>query len=140
VGVRCRAHKCRGGVDGNGARPHPSVLFFRLKETRSGQVLKLVESYRDEAGRSRHRAVASLGNAPLARKDWKPVAKAIEDRLYGRKVLLARDLNAEHAAWVDRIVRQVGSEGRWQPQPEAADGEEYLDGVRAAAVSHTDTA
>lgn len=60
--------------------------------------------------------------------------------MYGREVLLARDLNAEHAAWVDRVVRQVGSEGRWQPQPEAADDEEYLDGVRASAVSHTDTA
>jgi hypothetical protein len=82
------------------------------KETRSGQVLKLVESYRDDTARPRHRAVVSLGNAPLAREDWKPVAKAVEDRLYGREALLARELSTEHAAWVDRIVRQVGNEGR----------------------------
>jgi transposase len=115
-------------------------MFFRLKETRSGQVLKLVESYRDDTARPRHRAVVSLGNAPLAREDWKPVAKAVEDRLYGRETLLARELSAEHAAWVDRIVRQVGSEGRWQPFAGPAPDEEYLDGVCALAVSHTDTA
>ena len=115
-------------------------MFFRLKEARSGQVLKLVESYRDDTARPRHRAVASLGNAPLAREDWKPVAKAVEDRLYGRETLLARELSAEHAAWVDRIVRQVGSEGRWHPFAGLAAEEEYLDGVRALAVSHTDTA
>lgn len=39
-------------------------MFFRLKPTRSGQVLKLVESYRDDTARPRHRAVASLGVAP----------------------------------------------------------------------------
>jgi len=115
-------------------------MFFRLKETRSGQVLKLVESYRDDTARPRHRAVVSLGNAALARADWKPVAKAVEDRLYGREALLARELSAEHAAWVDRIVRQVGSEGRWHPFAGPAAEEEYLDGVRTLAVSHTDTA
>ena len=115
-------------------------MFFRLKATRSGQVLKLVESYRDDTARPRHRAVVSLGNAALAREDWKPVAKAVEDRLYNRETLLERDLSAEHAAWVDRIVRQVGSEGRWQPFVSPAPDEEYLDGVRALAVSHTDTA
>ena len=115
-------------------------MFFRLKATRSGQVLKLVESYRDDTARPRHRAVVSLGNAALAREVWKSVAKAVEDRLYNRETLLARDLSTEHAAWVDRIVRQVGSEGRWQPFASPAPDEEYLDGVRALAVSHTDTA
>ena len=115
-------------------------MFFRLKATRSGQVLKLIESYRDDTARPRHRAVVSLGNAALAREDWKPVAKAVEDRLHNRETLLARNLSAEHAAWVDRIVRQVGSEGRWQPFVRPASDEEYLDGVRALAVSHTDTA
>lgn len=115
-------------------------MFFRLKETRSGQILKLVESYRDDTGRPRHRSVVSLGNAPLAREDWKPVAKAVEDRLYGRESLLGRELSEDLAAWVDRIVRQVGSEGRWQPFPSPTPEEEYLDGVRVLAVSHTDTA
>ena len=115
-------------------------MFFRLKITRSGQVLRLVESYRDEAARPRHRAVASLGNAPIGRPDWKPVAKAVEDRLYGREALLERALSQTQAQWVDRIVRQVGNEGKWQPLPQPAVSEETIDGVRADAVSHTDTA
>ncbi len=92
-------------------------MFFRLKETRSGQVLKLVESYRDDAARPRHRAVVSLGNAPLAREDWKPVAKAVEDRLYERDMLLARELSTECAAWVDRIVRRWATKAGGTPLP-----------------------
>lgn len=115
-------------------------MFFRLKITHSGQVLRLVESYRDDAARPRHRAVASLGNAPIDRADWKPVAKAVEDRLYGREVFLERPLNESQSRWVDRIVRQVGNEGRWQPLAKPTKDEEILDGVRADAVSHTETA
>jgi len=115
-------------------------MFFRLKITRSGQVLRLIESFRDETARPRHRAVASLGNAPLERADWKPIAKAVEDRLYTREALLERTLSETQRQWVDRIVRQVGNEGRWQPLPGPAASEEIIDGVRADAVSHTDTA
>lgn len=115
-------------------------MFFRLKETKSGQVLKLIESYRDDTARPRHRTVASLGNAQMAGVDWKRIAKAVEDRLYGREELLARDLSNAHAQWVDRIVRQVGSEERWKPLAKAPRAAEFIDGVRAEAVSHTDTA
>ena len=115
-------------------------MFFRLKETRSGQVLKLIESYRDDTARPRHRAVASLGNAPIAGADWKPIAKAVEDRLYGRETLWARDLSESQAMWVDRIVRQVGSEGRWQPFVQPWRTAEVINGVCGEAVSHTDTA
>ena len=115
-------------------------MFFRLKTTGSGQVLKLLESYRDDTAWPRHRSVASLGNAPIARADWKPIAKAVEERLYGRETLLARDVSEVHGQWVDRIVRQVGSEGRWQPFVEPPRTAEVIDGVQAEAVSHTDTA
>jgi transposase len=116
-------------------------MFFRLKATRSGQVLRLLESYRDDTGWSRHRAVVSLGNAPIVRADWKPIAKAVEDRLYGRETsLVVRDLSEIHTQWVDRIVRQVGSEGRWKPFAEPVHSAEVIDGVRMEAVSHTDTA
>lgn len=115
-------------------------MFFRLKPTRSGQVLKLIESYRDDTAQPRHRAVASLGNAPIARGDWKLIAKAVEDRLYGRETLLARDVSEDHAQWVDRIVRQVGSQGQWQPFAEPPRTAEVIDGVQAEGVSHTDTA
>lgn len=115
-------------------------MFFRIKTTRSGQVLKLIESYRDDTMRPRHRNVASLGNAPMARADWKPIAKAVEDRLYGRTTLVARCLSSNQEQWVDRIVRQVASEGRWQAFAEAPHATEVIDGVQAEGVSHTDTA
>jgi hypothetical protein len=81
-----------------------------------------------------------MGNAPIERADWKPIAKAVEDRLYGREALLERTLSEAQTHWVDRIVRQVGNEGRWQPLATAPANEDILDGVRADAVSHTDTA
>ena len=115
-------------------------MFFRLKPTRSGQVLKLVESYRDDTARPRHRAVASLGDAPLAPADWKPVAKSVEDRLYGRENIFSRNLSEVQLQWADRIVRQVSSEGRWHPFTEPSGTTEVIDGVRADAVSHSDTA
>lgn len=115
-------------------------MFFRIKTTQSGQVLKLVESYRDDLGRPRHRKVTSLGNAPVDRTDWKPIAKAVEDRLYGRAALLARDLSNDQARWVDRIVRQIASEGQWKALAEAPRSMEVIDGVQAEAVGHTDTA
>lgn len=116
------------------------AMFFRLKVTQSGQVLRLIESYRDAAAQPRHRAVVSLGNAPMDRADWKPIAKAVEDRLYGRQTLWVRDLSPSQTQWADRIVRQVGSEGRWQPFAEPRAKEPILDGVRADAISHTETA
>ena len=115
-------------------------MFFRLKTTPSGQVLRLLESYRDDTGRPRHRAVVSLGNASMARADWKPVAKATEERLYGRAELVGRELSEVQAQWVDRLARQVGNEGRWRPFAAPPVTEERIDGVRAEAVTHTDTA
>ena len=115
-------------------------MFFRLKPTRSGQVLKLIESYRDDTARSCHRSVVSLGNAPVAPADWKPIAKAVEDRLYGRDSMFPRHLSEVQLQWVDRIVRQVSSEGRWHPFAEASSNADVIDGVLADATSHTDTA
>jgi transposase len=115
-------------------------MFFRIKTTKSGQVLKLIESYRDDTLRPRHRNVASLGNAPLARADWKPIAKAVEDRLYGRAALMARALSDHQTLWTDRIVRQVASEGKWKAFNARASMPEVIDGVQAELVGHTDTA
>lgn len=115
-------------------------MFFRLKATKSGQVLKLVESYRDDTATSRHRAVASLGNAAIEQEDWKVIAKSVEDRLYGRDHLLARELSEKQRAWVDRIVRQVGSEGCWSPLVNIGNAGAVIDGVRADEVTHTETA
>jgi len=116
------------------------TMFFRLKPTKSGQVLKLVESYRDDTATSRHRTVASLGNAPIAREHWKPIAKTVEGRLYGQDDLIERELGIEEQQWVDRIVRQVSSEGRWRPLRRPDRNAPVVDGVLADEVSHTETA
>jgi len=115
-------------------------MFFRIKGTKSGQVLKLIESYRDDTMHPRHRNVVSLGNATIVRTDWKPIAKAVEDRLYGRVALMARNLSTEQAHWVDRIVRQVAVEGQWQALPKTPRAMEVIDGIQAEAVGHADTA
>jgi transposase len=116
-------------------------MFFRLKATQSGQVLKLVESYRDEFLRPRHRAVVSLGNAAIAPCDYKPIAKAVEDRLYARSALFVRALDAKQMSWVDRICRQVAQEGRWHAfAPQATSGDPVVDRVRIGEVTHEETA
>jgi transposase len=115
-------------------------MFFRLKQTTSGQVLKLIESYRDEASTPRHRTVASLGDAPIERSSWKPIAKTVEDRLYGRENLIVRELSDREQQWADRIVRQVESEGRWAATGQAEHAGPVIDGVLGEEVSHTATA
>ena len=47
-------------------------MFFRLKHSKSGQVLQLLESYRNQEGQPRQRVVVSLGDAALSRSDWRP--------------------------------------------------------------------
>ena len=58
-------------------------MFFRVKRTQSGQVVKLLESYRDTQGKPRHRTVVSLGNAPIPWSERRGIAKAVERGLYG---------------------------------------------------------
>lgn len=53
---------------------------------------------------------------------------------------MVRDLSTEQARWVDRIVRQVSSEGQWKALAEAPRTAEVIDGVQAEAVGHADTA
>jgi transposase len=115
-------------------------MFFRLKRTKSGQVLKLIESYRDDTAKPRHRTVASLGNAAIAREQWKPIAKVVEGQLYGHQELVARVLGTEEEQWVDRILRQVSSEGRWMRFRGVERTEPVIDGVLCDEVTHTETA
>ncbi len=115
-------------------------MFFRLKPTRSGQVLKLIESYRDETGKPRHRTVVSLGDASISREHWKPIAKVVEGRLYGYEELVERELGDEQQRWADRILRQVSSEGRWTPRLRISVAGPVVEGVLADEVTHTETA
>ena len=138
-------------------------MFFRLKTTKSGNVLKLLESYRDTENIPRHCLVASFGDAPLPKHLWKIVAKEVEERLEGQTCLFSKDLDEEAARWVDRIVLQVRREGKWKPavgkkaaqitdttnahkttpsttaeEPSPSEEELYLDGVCLNKIEHTE--
>ena len=76
-------------------------MFFRLKHSKSGQVLQLLESYRNSEGKPRQRVVVSLGDAGISRPDWGPIAKAVQKQLYGIEELLAPTVYAP-AAELDR--------------------------------------
>lgn len=129
-------------------RQHP-LMFFRLKKTSSGQVLKLIESYRDSEGVPRHRTVVSLGDAALAPAHYKPVARAVEARLYAHEALLDLELDQDCQSWADRIVRKVEQEGCWTRYAREAGGvcraapaedSGRIDGVIAGEVTHSQTA
>jgi hypothetical protein len=86
--------------------------------------------------------VLSLGDAPLAAEDWKGVAAAVSDRLYGQAPLLARELSATAQPWVDSITRRVMREARWLPlRPALSNPQaESLDGVLVDQVTHSQSA
>ena len=125
-------------------------MFFRLKKTKSGQVLKLIESYRDIDGVPRHRTVASLGDAAIVRDRYQPIAKAVEARLYAREELsLGLELDADCQDWVDRIIRKVEQDGTWTTNArdtagslQATQSKEsiLIDGVIGNQVTHSQSA
>ena len=117
-------------------------MFFRRKDSPSGRVLQLLESYRNPQGQPRHRVVISLGDAALAQDDWKAAAAAISAQLYGQPLLLPVELSPGAQKWVDSITRRIMREGRWLPlraavpDPQA----ESLDGVLVDQVTHGQSA
>ena len=119
-------------------------MFFRLKRSPSGRVLQLLESYRNLQAQPRQRVVVSLGQAPLAQRDWKPVARAVAARLYGQSELLPGELSPQARQWVDSITRRVAREGRWLPlrAPSAREcaGADSLDGVIIDQITHSQSA
>jgi len=117
-------------------------MFFRIKQSPSGQVLQLLESYRNPQGQPRQRVVISLGEAALAQADWKSVARAVADELYGEKPLLAPELSENGQKWADSITRRVMREGRWLPlRPALNDPQaESLDGVLVDQITHGQSA
>ena len=52
-----------GGLGGRlDTGPPGLTMFFRYKQSPSGQCLQLLEAYRNAQGQPRHRVVVSLGN------------------------------------------------------------------------------
>ena len=88
-------------------------MYFRIKKSPSGEVLQLLESYRNKEGKPRNRVVVSLGNARIRKDDWKEISQKVEAILYNITLLIDFELSREAKSWVDAIVKRVGREGRW---------------------------
>lgn len=125
-------------------------MYFRLKKNSCGQVLQLVEAYRNAQGKPGHRIVISLGNAAINEDERKTIAALVERRLYGYTDIFEQAQPQSIQTWVGSIVRQVDSHGKWHPlvkhsvsDPAPGDRtttpELVVDGVLVDQVSHTNT-
>lgn len=90
-------------------------MYFRIKIMKSGQVLQLIESYRNPEGLPRQRVVVSLGDARLPEMLWKDVARGVEADLYGQPMLFV-DERKDVQTWVRCITGQIERQGRWKPR------------------------
>ena len=120
-------------------------MFFRTKQSPSGQCLQLLESYRNPQGEPRHRVVVSLGDASIAEADRPRIARLVEQRLRGQTELPCLRDEGGVLRWADLIAKRIEREGRWRPAP-AAEGPGagaaaglVLDGVLADQITHTHT-
>ena len=115
-------------------------MFFRLKHSKSGQVLQLLESYRNQEGQPHQRVVVSLGDAALSRSDWRPLASAVQKRLYGIDDLLPPEHTRRQQNWIEMILRRIDEQGRWgalQPLGRASQGPSTeVDGVLLEKLDH----
>ena len=125
-------------------------MFFHKKKSKSGEVLQLLESFRNREGKSRHRVVVSLGNALVPESSWKCISKHVESILYGYRELF--DAAEVEQVWIDQILKRIEREGKWQPlakekillgsrQSNEQLGEkqnsEVVDGVLVDEIDHT---
>ena len=129
---------------------HNLFMFFHKKKSKSGEVLQLLESFRNREGKSRHRVVVSLGNASIPETSRKCIAKHVESILYGYRELFSAAMDEQ--VWIDQIVKRIEREGKWQPltrgkvllssqesneQPGEKKKPEIIDGVLVDRIDHT---
>ena len=107
-------------------------MYFARKASPSGQTLQLLESYRNDEGKSRHRVVVSLGDVDIPQALWRVVSEAVELRLTGQGCLFG--LGPAAAEWVDWVLGRI--ETRDQHRRRTPSGPEYIDGVRLDRVKH----
>jgi len=120
-------------------------MFFRCKQSPSGQCLQLLEAYRNAQGQPRHRVVVSLGDAAIPEADQPRIARLVEQRLRGQADLQGVSDPAGVLGWADTIAKRIEREGRWRPaptgaRPDASPGAgAVIDGVLADQITHTHT-
>ena len=120
-------------------------MFFRSKQSPSGQCLQLLESYRNAQGLPRHRVVVSLGDMSIPEAERLLIARLIEQRLRGQSEMLGGNDPASALAHADAIAKRIEREGRWSAVPVASGPAAasapnvVLDGVLADQITHTHT-
>ena len=120
-------------------------MFFRCKQSPSGQCLQLLEAYRNAQGQPRHRVVVSLGDATIPEADQPGIARLVEQRLRGQAELQGVSDHAGVLEWADTIAKRIEREGRWRPAPAGASpgaspgAGAVIDGVLADQITHTHT-
>jgi hypothetical protein len=82
-------------------------MFFRCKQSPSGQCLQLLEAYRNAQGQPRHRVVVSLGDATIPEADWPRIARLVEQRLRGQAELQGVSDPAGVLGWADTIAKRI---------------------------------
>lgn len=116
-------------------------MFFREKQLKTGTVLQLVESYRNEENQPRQRLVVSIGNAAIPREWWREIADRVEARLHQRSEQ-AHLSNLEHAedigGWVESLVKRIQRDDKWQRRTQKSQCE-AIDGVIVEQVNHSST-
>ena len=84
----------------------PTRMYIRETKTQSKKTNavyikhELVESYRNKEGQPRQRVVLQLGRLDLPKKDWKPLAAALESRFSGQESLFEEDPRIKEAAQI----------------------------------------
>ncbi len=98
-------------------------MYFRTKFVKATPLVQLVQSYRNNEGLPRQRALVSLGDAKIPEDEKHRIARAVEQYLEGAQDLLAPDLSQEATAWVARIVHLLGrSKAATPPAGPTVDG------------------
>ena len=115
-------------------------MHFRWKKSKGGQVLQLIEAYRNSEGLPRNRVVVSLGSPDIPLDSFKIIAKGVDNRLHGRMELDLGLYSAEESEWIERIIKKIDRDGRWsQLNGSQKTHKQVLDGVIVEEVTHTNT-
>lgn len=89
-------------------------MFFRETRSKNSKsiVLQLVENIRTDKG-PRQRLIVSLGtNLKIPKKDQRPVATIIQNRLRCQQSIFDED--PLHVAYADTIIKKIQTEGKWE--------------------------
>ena len=92
-------------------------MFFRVKNTPTSKVLKLLESYRDCEGKPKHRTIVSLGTPTLEKEQLKRVAYLIDKHFYSSEAdfIFEMELTDAERTFADETIRKIETEKRWIP-------------------------